>query len=596
MRNYIVIFLVCILFTPVAVSAQQSSLELQIQNLLKQVAVLQEKLNQKTVASGIVEVQITPSVTVPAQRIDRALPRQVLGGYDLLVQGESIVVSNLVFTIKPQASGITSVYLYNTHGDRIAGPGAVSGNTVTFAGPLQFRTGSHTLVVRGTLNNSFENGEAIELIADISLSKITGAVTGRVISPKTQSVSGNSMTVVSAGLTLTPKEIKATTTVADGTNGVVFGEYTLSAKKSSEPVRVESLSLRFNAIAGDLFGITGCMLHDSVGAPLMEERSRVNPRESNKLYTFTMSPPIVVSTSTDIVITLKCNTGVNNSGMYTWGVVEGSRVTAFGLRSGSTMAIGIVPEESSTVTVDQTRHALISHWDFNTDGQVITDIVGINNGLLKEATTTLRVNGKHGKALSLYGEREYVEIPHSNSLRTNSGAIALYVLPKDSKTSGIFAKGDGCVEACFSLSVRSNSFVLEKKERGVSRTILSGFVDDAIATGTWYHILVQFNPEGSQLYVNGELTSESDVSLDLNTNLYPITLGKSGFTDYFKGNIDDVRIYNRELTDEEIRTLSLGLSPGIAEKGLFNSILGSVFGSVTQKDSFLSSVISLFLR
>ena len=62
-------------------------------------------------------------------------------------------------------------------------------------------------------------------------------------------------------------------------------------------------------------------------------------------------------------------------------------------------------------------------------------------------------------------------------------------------------------------------------------------------------------PNGSSinLYVNGVPDNSVLQSGAIDTNDMPLSVGRSGFgSNYFNGTIDDVRIYNRSLTAEEI--------------------------------------------
>jgi len=81
-----------------------------------------------------------------------------------------------------------------------------------------------------------------------------------------------------------------------------------------------------------------------------------------------------------------------------------------------------------------------------------------------------------------------------------------------------------------------------------------------MATGTWYHVAVAWDKIIGNLkfYKNGKLleTLGSGGTSTMNTNNQPLQIG----TDYngddnFKGIIAEVRIYNRALSEEEIKIL-----------------------------------------
>jgi hypothetical protein len=81
---------------------------------------------------------------------------------------------------------------------------------------------------------------------------------------------------------------------------------------------------------------------------------------------------------------------------------------------------------------------------------------------------------------------------------------------------------------------------------------------EELPTGAWYHVAVVLGPAGGALYVNAsKVGSNADLTLrpaDLG-NLPNLYLGRSQFSKdpYYDGNIDSFRIYDRALSDAEIR-------------------------------------------
>jgi hypothetical protein len=76
----------------------------------------------------------------------------------------------------------------------------------------------------------------------------------------------------------------------------------------------------------------------------------------------------------------------------------------------------------------------------------------------------------------------------------------------------------------------------------------------------WMHIVVTFDqPTGKmRMFINGDLATETDVpSTSLGANSSNLVIGMhavSGFPYYFRGLIDEVAVYQRALTAEEVRT------------------------------------------
>ncbi len=99
---------------------------------------------------------------------------------------------------------------------------------------------------------------------------------------------------------------------------------------------------------------------------------------------------------------------------------------------------------------------------------------------------------------------------------------------------------------------------------------------------SWYHIVgVKINGV-LNLYINGLLVGSVNQEIQgaLTTNL-PLSFGWfTGTAQYMHGKLDDIGIWNRALTEEEITSLHFGSSLGINELSLNNSF--SVFPNPAQ--------------
>jgi putative surface-exposed virulence protein len=78
----------------------------------------------------------------------------------------------------------------------------------------------------------------------------------------------------------------------------------------------------------------------------------------------------------------------------------------------------------------------------------------------------------------------------------------------------------------------------------------------------WYHLALVYDGSNDilKLYLDGEIiASRTGIGSSLNANPYPFTIGKaastSDNTSYFKGYIDEVRVFNKSLTDNELKKM-----------------------------------------
>src|SRR5262249_7268326 len=76
-----------------------------------------------------------------------------------------------------------------------------------------------------------------------------------------------------------------------------------------------------------------------------------------------------------------------------------------------------------------------------------------------------------------------------------------------------------------------------------------------LPTNTWTHLAVTYNGSTLTFYRDGVAVTTSTVSGSLSPTTGTLQIGGSQFGEYFKGLIDEVRIYNRALNDKEIQTV-----------------------------------------
>ena len=76
-----------------------------------------------------------------------------------------------------------------------------------------------------------------------------------------------------------------------------------------------------------------------------------------------------------------------------------------------------------------------------------------------------------------------------------------------------------------------------------------------LPTNTWTHLALTYNGSTLTLYRNGVAVATSNVSGTLSPTTGTLQIGGSQYGEYFKGLIDEVRIYNRALSATEIQTI-----------------------------------------
>ena len=168
------------------------------------------------------------------------------------------------------------------------------------------------------------------------------------------------------------------------------------------------------------------------------------------------------------------------------------------------------------------------------------------------------------RAAKMNGASEYIAVPHSSSLSlTGSFTIEMWVSPNTAGvTSTLLQKRVGSANNGYTFLMSSGKPAI----RNNSQTRLTG--KTVIPANNWTHIAGTYNSSTNvfSIYINGVLDTTSTVaSAQPVGNSDSVIIG-TGFNGSFIGKMDEVRIWNRALSNSEISSfsrISLGANTGI---------------------------------
>ena len=211
-------------------------------------------------------------------------------------------------------------------------------------------------------------------------------------------------------------------------------------------------------------------------------------------------------------------------------------------------------EATATVSTPPVT-GLVAAYGFDTgSGTSAPDQSGTgNNGTLTNATWT--TTSKYGQALAFNGTNASVTIPDTNSLDLTTGmTLEAWVHPT--------ALGSSYRTAIMKEQPGSMSYGLYADSSGppaapIGEVYINGY-RDAIGTtqlpvNTWTHLATTYNGSVLALYVNGVQAGQLVVAGSLVASTGALKIGgNSIWGEWFQGEIDEVRIYNRALSASEI--------------------------------------------
>ena len=163
------------------------------------------------------------------------------------------------------------------------------------------------------------------------------------------------------------------------------------------------------------------------------------------------------------------------------------------------------------------------------------------------------IDGKFGKALSFDGVDDYVSIADSSSLDlTSEGTVTFWFMPKElGRLQHLIAKS-----GAYDVYLNSNNRIYVRKtslpnENAYSNSLTVDNLNE------WLFIAGVFDHATSnkvKIFVNGIPIGEADLNNDLQSSANNLAIGawSSGTADFTNGVLDEVRIYNRVLSESEI--------------------------------------------
>ncbi len=281
--------------------------------------------------------------------------------------------------------------------------------------------------------------------------------------------------------------------------------------------------------------------------------------------------------------------GTGNANQSVNGVIDEFRVYDRALTVGEIKQLyisNISTKQSSSQNIIQNSSCisglscgLVGYWTFDGKdmvGGVVRDRSGNgNNGNLNNiATSTFYTPGKIGQAGNFDGTNDYISM--GDILDLNGGvpfSISTWALFNDFTNSpSIIGKFDESGSYAYTLEMGQ---LFETDGSGLGLMLLdsssAGYIGRStsrkIVKGVWYHIVGTYDGGSTsssvKLYYNGVQVDDTNTQGGTFTTIRnvntPLTIGSllsSGSPNYLiKGKIDDVRIYNRVLSQSEVAQL-----------------------------------------
>ncbi|MBF0431134.1 MAG: LamG domain-containing protein [Fibrobacteria bacterium] len=237
---------------------------------------------------------------------------------------------------------------------------------------------------------------------------------------------------------------------------------------------------------------------------------------------------------------------------------------------------------SLTLSFSMPTDGLVAYYPFS--GNTIDSTGNSHDGTNHGAVLTEDRNGRANNAYYFNGS-SYIEVPHASDLAPETFSIGAWV-----KLDGLPAGVLGTIVGKQTRSSARGGYCLyvpsyDPSVNGLATLTIdagsncgsshcwwrSAWSQEPVPYQEWVHIIGTYDSECLKIYVNGNLEEKNcpEVS-EIIHNTDPMGIGfewVAGQNRYFTGSIDEVVIYNRALSLEEINQLIVP-EPVIVEAGL----------------------------
>jgi len=189
-------------------------------------------------------------------------------------------------------------------------------------------------------------------------------------------------------------------------------------------------------------------------------------------------------------------------------------------------------------------------------GSVAHDISGYNNhGTIYGATWQKLKTGKN--ALYFDGVDDYVEVPDSTNLRLQHLTVSVWFYAYYFRTEWWSNRiVDKYGNYGLILNIISENDVRIGFNGKINGTWVGVYSVQKMQTNKWYNCAITFDGTKVCIYVNGKCDVVEEHQGELTTNANPIEIARYlGGTQYFTGLIAHVSIYNRALSESEIKKI-----------------------------------------
>lgn len=217
--------------------------------------------------------------------------------------------------------------------------------------------------------------------------------------------------------------------------------------------------------------------------------------------------------------------------------------------------IGDLYTEQSTAVIDP--DPLVLNVPFSGDLKDVSQFA--NHGTSDNADLTYDRFGYPNNAIAINPtDQGAVTVQNSTQYNSDYAAVSFWVKMNELPATGeVYLMSFGGWQERWKLSLPSHGKVVFTTYATTCCSDMDAGGGNELVPGTWTHVVAVHGTVQDKIFINGVLAASKDVGAPLHHTTHPLGIGWDPIDkgSYINGDMDDVQLYNTELTDQEVADL-----------------------------------------
>ena len=154
------------------------------------------------------------------------------------------------------------------------------------------------------------------------------------------------------------------------------------------------------------------------------------------------------------------------------------------------------------------------------------------------------------------GQSDYVDCGSFSAYDNSDFSVSIWLKKTTSGLEYVISNSSATSKAGFDIIINSLNVNFSRRTRTKQAT--TGYINIGFSYNTWHNLVGTYNDTTGdlKLYLNGVLKNTSATSADVNATSADLRIGCSSDNSlFFQGGIDEVSLFNTELSQSDVTTI-----------------------------------------